>query len=60
MRDTGVGHSNKTLRLNNIGTLWNWALQGDSGVGHSREILHSRVGHSRDTLVLGTPGMSEE
>ena len=31
------------------GVVWGWALQG-----------HSRVGHSRDTLGLGAPGMSEE
>ena len=44
-----------------------WALQGVSGVGHSRETLGlgtpgvsekvSEVGHSRETLgLLGTPG----
>ena len=40
--------------------LWGWALQGHSGVRHSRETLggHSKetgVGHPRDTLELGTP-----
>ena len=39
-----------TLGLGTPGTLWGWALQGDSGVGHS-----SKVGHFRNTLGLGTP-----
>ena len=32
----GVGHSRETLGLGTPGRLWGWALQGDSGVGHSR------------------------
>ena len=47
------------------GTLWGWALRLGTPGRHSRWALrtlqgHSRVGHSRDTLGLGTPGMSEE
>ena len=34
-------------------TLGIWALQGDSGVGHSRERV---CGHSRETLELGIVG----
>ena len=47
-RYSGVGQLRDTR---GPGTLCGWALQGDSGVGHSREILG-----------LGTPGigMSEE
>ena len=57
-RYSGVGHSRD--RLGTPGTLWVWALQGDSEVGHSREALQadSAVGHSRKALGLGTPGTS--
>ena len=43
------GNSGDTLELGTPGRLWDWALQG-----------HSRVGYSRDRLGLGTPGMIEE
>ena len=50
------------IRFLSFACNWGWALQGDSGVEHSRETLGlgtpgvSKVGLSRETLGLGTPG----
>ena len=34
------------LGLGTLGTLWGWALQGQSRVGHSRDTLGTLWGHS--------------
>ena len=44
------------------GRLWGWALQGDSGAGHSGDTLGLGtialvLGTPRETLRLGTPGL---
>ena len=57
-RDTlGLGN---TLGLGTPGTLWDWALQGDSEILRGRSGLalwgDSGVGHSRKILGLGTSG----
>ena len=39
--------------------VWGWALQGDSGARHSGAGT-SEIGHSRETLGLGTSGLREE
>ena len=49
----------KIILLRTSPILWGWALQGDSGAGHSGGWAlqeKSEVGHSRETLGLGTPG----
>ena len=64
---SAAGHSGETLGLGTPGRLWRGAgHSGDTlGFGHPREGdsevgLGFELGTPRDTLGLGTPGMSEE
>ena len=57
----GVGHSRDILGLGNSGTLWGWALQGESGLEPlwGWALADSGAGHSGDTPGWTLQGSSE-